>query len=134
MWFITKKFRRMPATFPLKLLDLYCGGGGASYGYEQCGFSVTGVDIAPQPKYRGKFIQCDAIKYLMDHFHEYDIIHASPPCQKYSKSTIQFRRLGKEYPDLIGLTRDALFETKKPYVIENVPGSPLIRPIELCNK
>ncbi len=30
-----------------KLLDLYCGGGGASYGYEQAGFVIVGIDSAP---------------------------------------------------------------------------------------
>lgn len=115
-----------------KLLDLYCCGGGAGYGYEQAGFDVTGIDIKPQPKHRGKFIQADAIEYLKNHWHEYDIIHASPPCQAYSKASMQFRKTGKVYVDLIELTRKTLIETGLPYVIENVPGSPLINPIELC--
>ena len=45
-----------------KLLDLYCCGGGAGYGYEQAGYDVTGVDIEPQPKHRGNFINADAIE------------------------------------------------------------------------
>ena len=115
-----------------KLLDLYCCGGGAGYGYEQAGFDVTGIDIEPQPKHRGKFIQADAIEYLKAHFHEYDVIHASPPCQAYSMASMQFRKAGKEYVDLIEVTRMELIKTGKPYIIENVPGSPLINPIELC--
>jgi DNA (cytosine-5)-methyltransferase 1 len=31
-----------------KLLDLYCGAGGASKGYQRAGFYVVGVDINPQ--------------------------------------------------------------------------------------
>lgn len=116
----------------MKLLDLYCCGGGAGYGYELAGFDVTGIDIEPQPKHRGKFIQADAIEYLNNHFHEYDVIHASPPCQAYSKASMQFRQQGKEYVDLIKATREALIKTNKPYIIENVPGSPLINPITLC--
>jgi len=116
----------------VKLLDLYCGGGGAGYGYEQAGFDVTGVDIVSQPKHRGKLIQADAIEYLMSSFEEYDVIHASPPCQKYSLASMQFRKFGKEYVDLIEATREVLIKTGKPYVIENVPGSPLINPIQLC--
>jgi DNA (cytosine-5)-methyltransferase 1 len=115
-----------------KLLDLYFGGGGASLGYEQAGFDVTGVDINPQPHYKGKFIQSDAIEYLKQHYQEFDAIHASPPCQAYSKATMQFRVQGKEYVDLIGITRLELIMTGKPYVIENVPDSPLINPIQLC--
>jgi DNA (cytosine-5)-methyltransferase 1 len=115
-----------------KLLDLYCCGGSASYGYEQAGFEVTGVDIDRQPRYKGHFIQSDAIEYLKNNWFEYDAIHASPPCQKYSFSSKQFRDKGKDYPDLIEATRAELIATGKLYVIENVPGSPLINPVELC--
>jgi DNA (cytosine-5)-methyltransferase 1 len=116
----------------LKLLDLYCGGGGAGYGYEQAGFDVTGVDLYPQPKHRGKFIQADAIEYLAAHYRQYDVVHASPPCQAYSMASMQFRKQGKQYVDLISETRTALIAIGKPYVIENVPGSPLLNPVELC--
>lgn len=109
-----------------------CCGGGAGYGYEQAGYDVTGVDIEPQPKHRGNFIQADAIEYLKAHFHEYDVIHASPPCQAYSMASMQFRKAGKKYVDLIKVTRRELIKTGKPYIIENVPESPLINPIVLC--
>lgn len=115
-----------------KLLDLYCCGGGAGYGYELAGFDVTGVDIQPQPKHRGTFVQADAITFLLENHAHYDVIHASPPCQAYSMASMQFRKSGKKYVDLIEATRKALIEIGKPYVIENVPGSPLINPIELC--
>lgn len=115
-----------------KLLDLYCCGGGASYGYEQAGFDVTGVDNSPQPKYKGKFIQGDAIEFIRRYSQQFDVIHASPPCQQYTKSTTQFRKVGKRYDDLIELTRLELIRSGKLYIIENVPGSPLINPIELC--
>jgi DNA (cytosine-5)-methyltransferase 1 len=115
-----------------KLLDLYCCAGGASFGYEQAGFEVVGVDIDPQPKYRGNFVQADAIEYLKANWQNFDAIHASPPCQRYSTSSMQFRLTGKVYPDLIEATRIELIKTGKPYIIENVPKSPLINPIELC--
>lgn len=118
--------------YRLKLLDLYCCGGGAGHGYELAGFDVTGIDINPQPKHRGHFIQSDAIEFLYAHHHEYDAIHASPPCQAWSKSSMQFRKMGKKYVDLIQKTREALINTGKPYVIENVPEAPLINPITLC--
>ena len=56
-------YRVLPAGVRPKLLDMYCCGGGAGYGYEQAGYDVTGVDMEPQPKHRGKFIQADAIEY-----------------------------------------------------------------------
>ncbi len=37
-----------------------------------------------------------------------------------------------KHPDLVGVTRDTLMALGKPYVIENVPGAPLINPIKLC--
>lgn len=116
----------------MKLLDLYCCAGSASFGYKQAGFDVVGVDIDPQPHYRGAFVQSDALSYLREHWMEYDVVHASPPCQAYSQASAQFRADGKKYVDLVAETRTALKETGLPYIIENVPGSPLINPIMLC--
>lgn len=115
----------------MKLLDLYCKAGGAGYGYYLAGFEVVGVDIEPQPHFPFEFHQSDAIEYLKEHWMEFDAIHASPPCQEYSKSATQWRKEGRMYPDLVGITRDELLKTGKPYIIENVPGSPLINPIIL---
>jgi DNA (cytosine-5)-methyltransferase 1 len=117
-----------------RLLDLYCCAGGASYGYEQSGFQVVGVDIERQPKYKGEFVQADAIEYLKNNWQNFDAVHASPPCQAYSLSSMQFRKAGKEYADLIAPTREALITTGLPYVIENVPGAPLINSVQLCGE
>jgi len=111
-----------------KLLDLFCCAGGASMGYYRAGFDVTGVDIKPQPHYPFKFIQADALEVDLS---GYDAYHASPPCQGYSMASQQWRLSGKEYPKLIEGTRQRLIETGKPYVIENVPGAPLINPVLL---
>lgn len=115
----------------MRCLDLFCGAGGAGEGYSLAGFDVTGIDIVPQPKNPHKFILSDAILYLLEHGHEYDFIHASPPCQAYTKACKQWRKSGVEYPDLIAETRNALKKVGKPWVIENVPDSPLINPILL---
>ena len=108
-----------------KLLDLFCKAGGAGVGYHRAGFEVVGVDIEPQPNYPFKFIQADAIHYLLEHGHEYVIVHASPPCQKWTCSTATQRKKGKKYLDLITATRNALLYTGKPYIIENVPQAPI---------
>jgi len=113
----------------IKLLDLFCGAGGAAMGYYRAGFEdITGVDIKPQPNYPFKFIQGDALEYLAFNGSNYDVIHASPPCQAYSMAAQQWRKDGNEYPDLLEPTRKLLIEIGKPYIIENVPGAKLINP------
>lgn len=109
-----------------KLLDLFCGAGGAAMGYHRAGFDVYGVDIDPQPNYPFWFQRGDALTFDLSGF---DAIHASPPCQGYSDLQKQNKRL---YPKLIEPIRDRLVETGLPYVIENVEGAPLIDPITLC--
>ncbi len=113
----------------MKLLDLYCGAGLAAIGYEQAGWEITGIDISRQPNYPYRFIQKDALKALRDKrfLRKFDAVHASPPCQAYSSSTYRFRRSGTEYADLVEVTRGLLEKTGLPYIIENVPLSP-IRP------
>lgn len=113
-----------------RLLDAFCGAGGCTRGYQLAGFHVTGVDIEPQPRYVGDaFIQGDALDFIRERGHEFDAIHASPPCQQYSRLRTIHKR---EYADLVDPTRDALLATGKPYVIENVPGAPLHPTIILC--
>jgi DNA (cytosine-5)-methyltransferase 1 len=112
-------------------LDLFCCAGGAGEGYRQAGFQVLGVDISAQPKNPHEFVMADAIEYLKEHGHKFDLIHASPPCQAYTKAGKQWRKEGRKYPDLIEKTREALQSVGKPYVIENVPGAPLVNPILL---
>lgn len=120
----------------MKLLDLFCGAGGCAVGYYRAGFhDITGIDINPQPRYPYHFIQADALEYLAEHGHEYDFIHASPPCQAYSGlRAINIARWGSapEHPDLIVPVREALIASGKPYVIENVQNSPLETQIILC--
>jgi DNA (cytosine-5)-methyltransferase 1 len=115
-----------------RLLDLFCGQGGAAAGYHRAGFDVIGVDIAPQPHYPYQFHQTDALQYVAEHAGEYDAIHASPPCQAYSVAAQTQRNTGKEYPDLLPPTRAALTATGLPWVIENVPGAPMRPDYQIC--
>lgn len=118
----------------MRLLDLFCGAGGAGAGYHLAGFDVTGVDLAPMPRYPYQFIQGDALAALADagFVAGFDVIHASPPCQHYSVASNCRPGLAARYPDLIAPVRAALDKTGLPYVIENVPGAPLIAPVVLC--
>lgn len=113
-----------------KLLDLFSCAGGAGHGYSLAGFDVTGVDIAPQPRYPFKFIQGDAVEYLREHGHEYDAIHASPPCQAFS--AMRHMPDAKEHAELIEPTRELLEDLDVPWVIENVIGAPLNDAMVLC--
>jgi len=114
------------------MLDLFCGAGGAAMGYYRAGFTdITGVDIAPQPNYPFEFIQADALEYLAEHGHKYDVIHASPPCQAYSMMQ-NIHKNAHLHPDLIEPTRELLDEIDKLYIIENVKGSPLKASVMLC--
>ena len=117
-----------------RLLDLFCGAGGAAKGYQEAGFYVVGVDIKPQPRYCGdEFHQADAMEFPLEGF---DAIHASPPCQAYSVGSARWRATGTEYPDLLDATRDRLIATGRHYVIENVEGarSRMRSPFRLCGQ
>lgn len=117
----------------LRLLDLFCGAGGCAKGYRDAGFYVVGIDHKPQPRYAGhEFIQFDALSYALAHYNEFDLFHASPPCQRFSVITPVEHRAS--HPDLIARTRQILGVTRKPYVIENVENARrhLRNPIKLC--
>lgn len=114
-----------------RLLDLFCGAGGCSVGYHRAGFDVVGVDNRPMPRYPFSFIQADALEYLACYGREYDAIHASPPCQRYSRAA--FRREYKlQHPDLLDITRQTLDRVSRSWVIENVDGAPMQRGAFMC--
>ena len=120
----------------MKLLDLFCGVGGASVGYAQSGFEVHGVDLKHGKRYPFTYIRADVLDILKDQafIDQFDVIHASPPCQTHSITKHLRNAQGKSTSniDLIPETRAALIASGKPYIIENVPGSPLINPVQLC--
>jgi len=120
----------------MKLLDLYCGVGGASAGYAAAGFTVTGIDLKHGKRYPYTYIRGNVLQYLqdLDFLRSFDVIHASPPCQTHSITKHLRNAQGKSTSkvDLIPQTRAALLASNKPFIIENVPGSPLIKPVQLC--
>lgn len=113
-----------------RLLDAFSGAGGAARGYQMAGFHVTGVDIKPQPRYAGDaFVQGDALEYIATHGREFDAIHASPPCQSYSRA---LRHMATPQPMLIEPVRARLQASGRAWVIENVAGAVMPTAIILC--
>lgn len=118
-----------------RLLDLFCCAGGAGMGYHRAGFDVVGVDINPQPNYPFEFHQADAVGFALDHDHEFDAIHASPPCQANIAITAGNRgRDGwvDDHVNLVPATREALTWIGKPWVIENGVTGELRGDLRLC--
>lgn len=101
-------------------------------GYVLAGFDVLGVDINPQPRYPFRFYRGDALEFVRKHGHEFDVIHASPPCQHYSVATKSHSGDPAAHQNLIEPTREALRATCRPWIIENVVGAPLRNPVLLC--
>jgi DNA (cytosine-5)-methyltransferase 1 len=117
------------------VVDLFCGAGGATAGYLRAGFQVVGVDLSPQPDYCGDlFVQMDALEFMRTaKLTNIVAIFASPPCQASTLLTKGTNK-GREYPQLIPQTREALQATGLPYVIENVQGADLHNPVTLCGE
>lgn len=120
-----------------RLLDLFCGAGGCSVGYHRAGFDVVGVDHRTMSNYPFTMAVRDALetlRCLLDGncirparkerygLADFDAIHASPPCQKFSAMN---RAVKADHPDLVAPIRLLLQESGKPWVIENVEGSPV---------
>ena len=83
----------------MKILDLFCGAGGAGVGYSQAGMEVTGVDISHQDEYPFEFICGDALEYVEKNSKNFDFIHASPPCQHFTKYQNCRKDLKDRYED-----------------------------------
>lgn len=121
----------------MRLLDLFCGGGGCSVGYASAGFDVVGVDLHPQPNYPFEFVQADALDFMHGMIGSgglerlgFDAIHASPPCQAFTTARV-IHGVG-DHADLLTPTRALLEQTGLTWVIENVPGAPMRKDLVLC--
>lgn len=125
----------------MRLLDLFCGAGGAALGFFRAGFTdIIGVDIVDQPNYPFRREMGDALEVLEAYTPEsirleFDAIHASCPCQGYVQwNNLNAERYGSrvEHPLLIEPVREHLERLGLPYVLENVVGAPLRNPLMLC--
>lgn len=121
-----------------RLFDAFCKGGGASVGYARAGFDVWGNDHVFNRAYPFTMVVADALELLQDKdfLNLFDVVAASPPCQENSITknlrNAQGKQLKEGGADLIAPVRDALRAWGGLYVIENVPGAPLIDPMVLC--
>lgn len=114
-----------------RLLDLGCGAGGCTKGYQLAGFYVVGVDINPQKNYCGdEFYQADMLEFPPEGF---DAIHASPPCQTFANVT-DWRGRRESHPDLLTPMLERLRNVNVPWIVENVPEAcpPLRCDLLLC--
>lgn len=110
----------------MRALDLFCGAGGASMGLCRAGYEVVGVDVVEQPRYPFEFVHGEALEYPIEGF---DLVWASPPCQRYIRSGLVDKTRSV---DLVGPTRERLEEGGVPWILENVPGSPIRCDVMLC--
>lgn len=111
----------------MRLLDLGCKQGGCSSGYVAAGFEVSGVDLAPQPRYSFAFEQGDMLTFPLVGF---DVIHASVPCQ--DDSVLHARWPDRQYSNLLIPMRERLQKSGALWIIECVSQARFAHGVTLC--
>lgn len=103
-------------------------------GYHRAGYEVTGIDLKPGKRYPFTYKRQNVLELEVGYLKEFDLIHASPPCQTFSITKNLRIAQGKQSNklDLVEPVRNLLIASGKPFIIENVPGAPLIDPVTLC--
>ncbi len=111
----------------MKVLDLFCGAGGLSYGFRKEGFKVSGADHSDSAEaaYKsnkiGKFISANlSNEILTDGF---DVIVGGPPCKPWSTVNLTRRKRDHKDYNLLGRFFKHV-EVNKPeaFLLENVPA------------
>jgi DNA (cytosine-5)-methyltransferase 1 len=108
-------------------------------GYAKAGFEVTGVDIVPRGNYPLEFVQGSAMEILADtdYLDRFDVVHASPPCQLFTRTGHLARAQGRKPGgkagiDLLTPTLAALKAWGGVWIVENVPGAPMPGGVKVC--
>ena len=114
----------------MKIIDFFCGMGGASLGYKNSGNEVILAidkweDALQTHSHNIKdtpVINCDINELNLDSLPEADIYHLSPPCQSFSTSGKQ-NGFDSDNGNLF-LTAVHILKVKRPniFIIENVKG------------
>ncbi len=81
----------------LRMLDCFCGLGGASNGFHEAGFDVQGIEINPRiaKRYPYPVLVADVLSLDPQKYRGFDVIWGSPPCRDFSTVT----QANKGYPD-----------------------------------
>ena len=108
----------------MRMLDLFCGRGGWTNAFLARGWECVGVDLNPQPEYKGQFIQRDVLTIGPEFVKEFDFVCASSPCEEFSIHGMKCFHPNPPFPDM-GLvlfcwTRRLLDNAGITYVMENV--------------
>jgi len=83
----------------MKVLDLFCGLGGWSDGFNANGFECTGIDVV-DVGYPYQLILQDVRTLEPRRLKDFDVIIGSPPCRDFSVATYANKnRPGREPPD-----------------------------------
>jgi DNA (cytosine-5)-methyltransferase 1 len=117
------------------VLDLFaCAGIGAD-GYAAAGYDVVGVDVDADALRHNphETLVADAMDLLADpaFLATFDLIHASPPCWRFTRGNAQDRGDPK-HPDLLTPTLALLRAQSTPWIVENVPDAPMPGALVLC--
>lgn len=119
-----------------KLLDLFACEGGAGVGYDRAGWDVLGVELDANRARRYPFEVHvgDALDHLDRNAGWFDAVHASPPCQWYTRGNAPRRGQVTRWERTIPTVREAIEATGLEYVIENVKdaGWDMRDPVTLC--
>lgn len=122
----------------LTLVDLFCGAGGLSLGFKQCGYkTVFANDFDPlcietykynHPEIPSDRIVCGDIRLIADHIDRYvpepvDVVVGGPPCQGFSSANKHHRVIDDPRNELYKYFLKATARlAPKIVVMENVKG------------
>lgn len=131
----------------IKLLNLYAGIGGNVASLDRDKFEITSVELIPKIArvYKNRFpgdklIITDALEFLLNHYQDFDMIWASPPCPTHGqvRKALVGHSHDAKYPDMT-LYQIIIFlkhHFNGQWVVENVVPyyEPLIQPSAIIDR
>jgi DNA (cytosine-5)-methyltransferase 1 len=100
------------------------------------GAYVIGIDSEPQPNYPFLFMQMDWLEGAQKYIDWAEFFWCSPVCKRYTQMLNHGLTDRNKHPDFIPRVRKWLLANagKRPWVIENVAGAPLLNANMLCGE